>query len=284
MKHIKYKSIEAADHNLQHTQAEPIEGTHCGQNQSQWWAQNMWMLRASASLILTSTRIIIIIIIIIGSSILQRILKTQIDLHHHPSIGKSSSGINPSLLLFLVVGYCWCYAAHSRSVQQHSKAWYKLKGRGQEMQDWYGVVSKLFSPEYSRRRGRSSSSSSRRRRRRNISSSKRRSKNSRSSSSSRRSKKENKYKMVFAGVLTHAGWMPEMDEELLGHSFFTVQQAIVDPGCMISCCSDCVASSPVCNSLMCGNSTFRCSIASLSIGTPSICVAHHLTSNHCISE
>jgi hypothetical protein len=40
----------------------------------------------------------------------------------------------------------------------------------------------------------------------------------------------------------------------------------------------------VCNSLMSGNSTFRCSIASLSIGTPSICVAHHLTSNHCISE
>jgi hypothetical protein len=30
--------------------------------------------------------------------------------------------------------------------------------------------------------------------------------------------------MVFAGVLTHVGWMPEMDEELLGQSFFTVQQ------------------------------------------------------------
>ncbi len=229
----------------------------------------MWMLRASASLILTST--CIVIIIIIGSSILQRILKTQIDLHHHPSIGQISSGINPSLLLFLVVGYCWCYA-HSQSMQQHSKAWYKLKGRGQEMQDSYGVVNKLFSPECSRRRGRRSSSSS-----------KRRSKNSRSSSSSRRSKKENKYKMVFVGVLTHAGWMPEMNEELLGHSFFTVQQVMVDPGCMISC-SDCVASSSVCNSLMCGNSTFRCSIASLSIGTLSICVAHHLTSNHCISE
>jgi hypothetical protein len=40
----------------------------------------------------------------------------------------------------------------------------------------------------------------------------------------------------------------------------------------------------VCNSLMCGNSTFRCSIVSLSIGTLSICVAHHLTSNHCILE
>jgi len=149
----------------------------------------MWMLRASASLILTST--CIVIIIIIGSSILQRILKTQIDLHHHPSIGQISSGINPSLLLFLVVGYCWCYA-HSQSMQQ-----YKLKGRGQEMQDSYGVVNKLFSPECSRRTGRRRSSSSRRRRRRrrSISSSKRRSKNSRSSSSRRRSKKENKYKI-----------------------------------------------------------------------------------------
>ncbi len=107
----------------------------------------------------------IVIIIIFRSSILQRILKTQIDLHHHPSIGQSSSGINPSLLLFLVVGYCWCYA-HSQSVQQHSKAWYKLKGRGHEMQDSYGVVNKLFSPECSRRRGRrrrSISSSSKRR-------------------------------------------------------------------------------------------------------------------------
>jgi hypothetical protein len=151
------------------------------------------MLRASASLILTST--CIVIIIIIRSSILQRILKTQIDLHHHPSIGQSSSGINPSLLLFLVVGYCWCYA-HSQSVQQHSKAWYKLKGRGHEMQDSYGVVNKLFSSECSRRRGRSSSR--RTRTRTSISSSKRRSKNSRRSSSSRRSKKENKYRMVFA--------------------------------------------------------------------------------------
>ncbi len=33
-----------------------------------------------------------------------------------------------------------------------------------------------------------------------------------------------------------------MDEELLGQSFFTVQQVIVDSGCMIGCCSDCVAS------------------------------------------
>ncbi len=98
------------------------------------------------------------------------------------------------------------------------------------MQDSYGVVNKLFSPECSRRRGRRSSSSSsrrRRRRRRSISSSKRRSKNSSSSSSSRRSKKENKYRMVFAGVLTDVGWMPEMDEELLGQSFFTVQQVIL---------------------------------------------------------
>jgi hypothetical protein len=93
------------------------------------------------------------------------------------------------------------------------------------MQDSYGVVNKLFSPECSRRRGRRSSSS--RRRRRIISSSKRRSKNSRSSSSNRRSKKEDKFRMVFAGVLTHVGWMPEMDEELLGQSFFTVQQVIL---------------------------------------------------------
>jgi hypothetical protein len=33
--------------------------------------------------------------------------------------------------------------------------------------------------------------------------------------------------MVFAGVLTPVGWMPEMDQELLGQSFFTVQQVIL---------------------------------------------------------